>query len=78
MIMKSQLTFSYLYSRYALRRILKLHFICSSENLETVETSLEQSKLAPQKSLKNQGSFDVSKDFFSSSKTKTTTAVSLV
>ena len=64
MIMKSQLKFSDSYSRYALSRVLKLHFICSSEKLETVETSLEQSKLAPQKSLKNQGSFDVSKDFF--------------
>ena len=64
MIMKSQLTFSDFCSRYALSRISKLQFIGSSEKKGTVETNLEQSKLAPQKSLKNQGSFDVSKDFF--------------
>ena len=64
--MKSQLTISDLYSCYGLSQILKLHFIGSSEKIKTMGTSLERLKLAPEKKpLMNQGSFDVSKDFFS-------------
>ena len=79
MIMESQLTFSDLYSQYVLSQILKLHFIRSSGKLRTIETGLEQVNLAPlKKSSMNQGYFDVFKEsFFFSSKTKTTTAVSL-
>ena len=40
MIMKSQLTFSKLYSRYGLSHILKLNFI-GSENFRTMEKNLE-------------------------------------
>ena len=47
MIMKSQLIFSDLYSRYGVSQILKLHSIRSSGKLRTLETSLEQLKLAP-------------------------------
>ena len=51
--MKSHLKFSDLYSRYGLNQILKLHFIGGFEKFRTMETSLEQIKLAPlEKSLK--------------------------
>ena len=42
MVMKSQLTFSDLYSRYGVSQILKLHFTGGYEKLKTGETSREK------------------------------------
>ena len=67
MVMKSQLTFSDLHSRYGLTQILKLHFTGGSEKLETVETSREKLNWYHLKRTSvNEGVLDVPKEFLTS------------